>query len=88
MDSSEFKALLKSATVITDEQRRVQVCERIIVAQLMVVYQSFLLACFPLQSSGPEHRVNPDKHRRADFLFPESTQDFDQLPLEFRVGFT
>ena len=43
-----------------------------------------LLLC--TQSSGPDHRVNPDKHRRASFLFPESTQEFEQLPLEFRVS--
>ena len=43
-----------------------------------------LLLC--TQSSGPDHRVDPDKHRRASFLFPESTQEFEQLPLEFRVS--
>ena len=34
--------------------------------------------------SGHEHRVDPDKHRKVEFLFPESMRDFDQLPLEFQ----
>lgn len=58
-ESPEFQALLESATVTTDEQRREQ-------------------------TSGPEHRVDPDKHRKAEFLFPETTKNFDKLPLEFR----
>ena len=38
-----------------------------------------------VQSSGEDVRVNPDKHRKAEWLFAESTKDFEQLPLEFRV---
>ncbi|XP_064396896.1 cilia- and flagella-associated protein 206-like isoform X2 [Halichondria panicea] len=36
------------------------------------------------QSSSTDARVNPDKHRKAEFLFPETTKDFEQLPIEFR----
>jgi len=40
----------------------------------------------PVQNSGSEGRVDPDKHRKAEFLFPETTKDFERLPLEFRVS--
>ena len=39
------------------------------------------------QTSGLEGRVDPDKHRKAEFLFPETTKDFETLPLEFRVSY-
>ena len=29
--------------------------------------------------------IDPDKHSKAEFLFPETTRDFDKLPLEFKV---
>lgn len=38
------------------------------------------------QTSGLEGKVDPDKHRKAEFLFPETTKDFETLPLEFRVS--
>lgn len=31
-------------------------------------------------------RVNPDKLRKAQFLFPETTKNFYDLPLEFKVS--
>ena len=31
-----------------------------------------------------ETRVDPDKHRKAEFHFPEGTRDFGRLPLEFQ----
>ena len=31
-----------------------------------------------------ETRVDPDKHRKAEFHFPEGMRDFDRLPLEFQ----
>ena len=43
---------------------------------------SGILYFIQVTSSG--QRVDPDKHRRADFLFPESTKEFERLPLEFR----
>ena len=43
---------------------------------------------FPPQNAGSEFRVDPDKHRRAEFLYPDTTKDFDLLPLEFRVRFS
>ena len=35
--------------------------------------------------SGSSERVDPDKHSKAEFLFPETTRDFDKLPVEFKV---
>ena len=35
-----------------------------------------------MSSSG--QRVDPDKQRQAEFLFPENIHDLDALPLEFR----
>ena len=32
-------------------------------------------------------RVNPDKLRKAQFLFPDNTKNFYKLPLEFKVYF-
>lgn len=79
-ENSDFKALLNSAVVITDEQRRIQV-EVFASKSGIRIYR-----CMCTQTSGPDHRVDPDKHRKASFLFPESTQEFEQLPLEFRVS--
>ena len=39
------------------------------------------------QTPGLEGRVDPDKHRKAEFLFPDTTKDFETLPLEFRVSY-
>ena len=35
-------------------------------------------------TDSSEH-IDPDKHGKAEFLFPETTRDFDKLPLEFKV---
>eukprot|EP00731_Ephydatia_muelleri_P039091 Em1095g1a len=36
------------------------------------------------KKDSSEYRVDPDKHRRAEFLFPENTRDFDKIPLEMK----
>ena len=28
--------------------------------------------------------MDPDKHRKTEFVFPENLRDFDKLPLEFQ----
>jgi hypothetical protein len=38
-----------------------------------------------LQISDAELRVNPDKLRNMEFLFPDNTANFYKLPLEFKV---
>lgn len=58
--SDDYLKLLEGVNVLTDEERKAQVC------------------------SSSENRVDPDKHRKADFVFAESMRDFDQLPLEFQ----
>ena len=32
------------------------------------------------------HKVDPAKHRKAEFLFPENIKNFEQLPMEFAVS--
>ena len=32
------------------------------------------------------HKVDPTKHRKAEFLFPENIKNFEQLPVEFAVS--
>lgn len=37
-----------------------------------------------LKLSGSEHKIDPDKLPKADFVFPETIKNFEQLPLEFQ----
>ena len=39
-----------------------------------------------LQTSGPENRVDPKKFENTDWLFPETTKNFNKLPLQYRVS--
>ncbi|KAL5510723.1 hypothetical protein EMCRGX_G006320 [Ephydatia muelleri] len=57
LNTPEFRSLVSSTAVLTDEQRK---------------------------KDSSEHRVDPDKHRRAEFLFPENTRDFEKIPLEMK----
>ena len=82
---SGFQDLLQSVRVITDEQRRAQVSDTIFSTQSM--YLVIEVDCdLSLQNSGSEGRVDPDKHRKAEFLCPETTKDFERLLLEFSVS--
>lgn len=53
-----------------------------------MIFFYFIMYVSPIycQSSSPEARVDPDKHRKVEFLYPETTKDFDRLPLEMRVS--
>ena len=31
-------------------------------------------------------RIVPGEHSSAEFLFPDTTRDFDKLPVQFKVG--
>ena len=49
--------------------------------------QCVLCVCvcvFP-QVTEPSQRIDQDKFCNAEFLFPETTLDFEKLPLEFKV---
>ena len=41
---------------------------------------------FCFQTTGPEHRVLAKDFRELDWLFPETTKNFNKLPLQYRVG--
>lgn len=36
------------------------------------------------ETSGPEHRINAKDYRDLDWLFPETTKNFNKLPLQYR----
>ena len=42
------------------------------------------------QTSGLESRIDTKKEdlRKMDWLFPETTKNFNKLPLQYRVGIT
>jgi len=41
-----------------------------------------------MQSGGAEHQVVPDRDLRVtmQWLFPDTTKNFDRLPLQYRVS--
>lgn len=38
------------------------------------------------QTSGADFRVNPKDFRELDWLFPETTKNFNKLPLQYKVS--
>ncbi len=36
------------------------------------------------QTTGDEHRVKPSDFKRVEWLFPETTKNFERLPLQYR----
>ena len=39
----------------------------------------------PQVAADPSECVDPNRHSTSEFLSPETTRDFDKLPLEFKV---
>jgi hypothetical protein len=36
------------------------------------------------QLADPDHRIDPFKFPKLDFVFPHNTKDFDHIPIEFQ----
>lgn len=64
--------------MLTDEERK---------SEVIFNFQKIIIATktfYFFQLIDPEHRIDPLKHRKAELVFPETTRDFEQLPLEFQ----
>ena len=84
--SQDVTIAVNQSTVLSDEQRKEQVHTHTLTH----------ITSNPLQTPPPPppfpmakasvHKVDPAKHRKAEFLFPENIKNFEQLPMEFAVS--